>query len=97
MKKLKRTTRLTVETEGTVTFRTRSSRQPGWCEQCGAEVEVVFVDEAATVSGLNEMTIYKSVEARSLHFAEDELGRVLICLNSLQDQKRVVRKVDQHV
>ena len=44
---------------------------------------MAFVDEAATVSGLNEMTIYQSIEARSLHFIEDESGRVLVCLNSL--------------
>lgn len=83
MKKAKRITRLTVESEGTLIFRTRSSRQTRWCEQCGAEVDMAFVDEAATVSGLNEMTIYQSIEARSLHFIEDESGRVLVCLNSL--------------
>jgi hypothetical protein len=55
---------------------------------------MAFVDEAATVSGLNEMTIYHSIKAGSLHFAEDESGRVLICLNSLRDQKLVIRKED---
>jgi hypothetical protein len=92
MQKLKRTTRLTVETERTFIFRTRSNTQTGWCEQCGVEVEMTFVDEAAAVSGLNEMTIYQSIETRSLHFTEDEAGRVLICLNSLQDQKLLLRK-----
>lgn len=47
---------------------------------------MMCVDEAATVSGLNEMTIYQAIEARSLHFVEDESGRVLVCLNSLQNQ-----------
>jgi hypothetical protein len=94
MTRLKRTTRLTVETEGTFIFRARASRQSRWCEQCGAEVEMVFVDEAAIVSGLNEMTIYQSIAASSLHFAEDEAGRVLICLNSLGDQKLLVRRED---
>jgi hypothetical protein len=46
---------------------------------------MAFVDEAATVSGLKEMTIYQSIETRLVHIAEDESGRVLICLNSLQD------------
>ena len=78
----KRITRLTVERERTFVFRTRS-RQSRWCEQCEAQVETVFVDEAATVSGLSEMAIYQLIEARSLHFAEDESGRVLVCLNSL--------------
>jgi hypothetical protein len=89
MKNLTRTTRLTVETERTFIFRTRGSRQTRWCEQCGAEVEMAFVDEAATVSGLNEMTIYQSIAACSLHFAEDKAGRILICLNSLLDQDLV--------
>lgn len=55
---------------------------------------MAFVDEAATVSGLKEMTIYQSIETRSLHSVEDKSGRVLVCLNSLEDQKLIVRKED---
>jgi hypothetical protein len=91
MNKLRRTTRLTVETEGTFIFRSRS-RPPRWCEQCGADVDMAFVDEASTVSGLKEMTIYQSIETRSLHSVEDKSGRVLVCLNSLKDQNQIVRK-----
>lgn len=94
MKKVMRTTTLTVETERTFVFSTRNIRQPRWCELCGEEVEMAFVDEAATVSGLKEMTIYQSIETRSLHFVEDKSGRVLVCLNSLEDQKLIVRKED---
>jgi hypothetical protein len=94
MKKVMRITTLTVETERTFVFRTRNIRHPRWCEQCGAEVVMAFVGEAAAISGINEMTVYQSIQTRSLHFAEDESGRVLICLNSLQDQKLVVRKED---
>ena len=94
MKKVMRTTRLTVETERTFIFKTRNRRQARWCEQCGGEVVMAFVDEAAMVSGLNEMTIYQSIETRSLHSVEDKSGRVLVCLNSLQDQNLMVRKED---
>jgi hypothetical protein len=87
MKKLMRTTRLTIETERTFIFSTRNIRQPRWCEQCGVEVVMASVDEAAAVSGLKEMTIYQSIETRSLHSVEDKSGRVLVCLNSLQGQK----------
>ena len=94
MKKVTRTTTLTVETERTFVFSTRNIRQPWWCEQCGAQVVMASVEEAATVSGLKEMTIYQSIETRSVHSVEDKSGRVLVCLNSLQDQKLLVKKED---
>jgi hypothetical protein len=83
MKKARRITRLTIETERTFIFRSRSNPEPRWCAECRAEVEMAFIDAAAIVSGLSEMIIYRSIEAHTLHFAEGEDGRVLVCLNSL--------------
>ena len=38
---------------------------------------------AAREAGLNELAIYQLIDAGTLHFREDEDGRVLVCLNSL--------------
>lgn len=72
-----------METERIVVFRTRASAATRWCEQCEMEVEMMFVDAASIVSGLTEMSIYHLIETRSVHFADGEWGRVLVCLNSL--------------
>jgi hypothetical protein len=84
MDKPKRVRRVTVKTERTLIFRSRGSVQPGWCAECGAEVGMVCVEEAAREAGVSELAIYKLVEEHTLHFREDTEGRVLICLNSLR-------------
>lgn len=84
MDKPKRVRRVTVKTERTLIFRSRGSVQPEWCAECGAEVGMVCVEEAAREAGVGELTIYKLVEEQALHFREDTEGRVLICLNSLR-------------
>jgi hypothetical protein len=83
MNNARRITRLTIETERTFIFRSRRSAEARWCAECGSEVEMTFVDAAAIVSGLSEMAIYQSISSRALHFAENEDGRLFVCLNSL--------------
>jgi hypothetical protein len=83
MKKPRRTTKFTIETERTFIFRNFGGQQPGWCVGCGAEVLMTTVAEAARETGLSELTIYQLLDARTLHFREDGEGRVLVCLNSL--------------
>jgi hypothetical protein len=83
MKKRKRITKFTVETERTFIFRNFGGQQPRWCEGCGAEAQLATVAEAAREAGLSELAIYQLLDARALHFREDAEGRVLVCLNSL--------------
>ena len=83
MKKPRRTTKFTIETERTFIFRNSGGKQPGWCEGCGAEAQMATVAEAAREAGLSELAIYQLLDARTLHFREDGEGRVLVCLNSL--------------
>ena len=83
MTKAKRIVKLTVETERTLIFRSRSGRRVAWCEKCGAEVEMVTVDEAARAAGVSELTICRRAEAGSFHYIEDAAGRLFICLNTL--------------
>jgi hypothetical protein len=83
MKKTKRITKFTVETERTFIFRNFGGQQPGWCVGCGTETQMATVADAARETGLSELAIYQLLDARALHFREDAEGRVLVCLNSL--------------
>ena len=79
----RRMRRVTVETERTLIFRSRSRPQVLWCACCEAEVEMASVETAAHEIGLTELAIYELVESGHVHFNEDAKGRVLVCLNSL--------------
>ena len=84
MDKPTRIRRVTINTERTFTFTSRSGVGAAWCAECGAEVRMVSVDRAAREAGVSEFAIYKLVDARAIHSREDGEGRVLVCLNSLQ-------------
>jgi hypothetical protein len=83
MKKAKKITTLTVETERTFIFRCFGGQHLAWCLKCEAEVRMATVAEAAREAALSELFIYQLLDARALHFREDADGRVLVCLNSL--------------
>lgn len=84
MNKTKRITNITFETERTYTFAVREAiAGSAWCAACGAEAGAVSVEEAARVSGLSELAIYRRLVTGTLHFTETAAGRVVICLNSL--------------
>ncbi|PYS46756.1 MAG: hypothetical protein DMF68_18180 [Acidobacteria bacterium] len=59
-----------------------------WCAPCGQQVRMVTADEAAGLAGVSSRTIYRRVEAESLHFMETNEGRLLICTNSLAPDSR---------
>jgi hypothetical protein len=83
MKKRRRITKFTLETERVFVFRSRNSCEPGWCVRCGAETQLATVADAARETGLSELLIYQLLDAGALHFREDADGRLLVCLNSL--------------
>jgi hypothetical protein len=83
MKKPKRITKFTIETERTFIFRCFGDQMTGWCLTCRAEAQIATVQGAAREAGLNELAIYRLLDEGVLHFTEDSDGRVLICLNSL--------------
>ena len=83
MKKPRRTTKLTIETERTFIFRSLGGQQPGWCVACGAEAHMATVAGAAREFGLSELAMYQLLDIRAVHFSEDAEGSVLVCLNSL--------------
>ena len=83
MKKPRRTTKVTIETERVFTFRNYDHQQSGWCPECEAETQMATVLVAAREVGLSELAIYQLLDAGALHFCEDPGGRVFVCLNSL--------------
>ena len=86
MKKSRRITKFTIETERTIIFRSFGSQQKAWCRECEAEVQMTTVPEAVQEAGLSELAIYLLIDTRAVHFTEDEEGRVRICLTSLSKQ-----------
>jgi hypothetical protein len=90
MKRTRRTTRITVETERFLSLRKTgaSSKRIAWCAVCGAERRLVTPAEAPALAGASDQMIYQLVESGALHFAEHEDGRVLVCLDSLAKQSQ---------
>ncbi|HLL72568.1 MAG TPA: hypothetical protein VK363_14085 [Pyrinomonadaceae bacterium] len=81
----KRTTRITVETHSLTVLRTQDSNTfDMWCAACGAETQMVTVELAARLCSATQRTIFRLVEAGSLHFNETPAGQLLICAESLR-------------
>ncbi|HEY8204305.1 MAG TPA: hypothetical protein VIF81_06230 [Pyrinomonadaceae bacterium] len=83
---MKKKATITVETERLLVFRRSRLAVTRWCSDCGAEVEMIGVDEAATVTGLSERTIFRLGETGDLHFTETAEGKALFCVAPLLQQ-----------
>lgn len=75
-------TEITIETERML-FISSPRKVLCWCATCGAQAEMVPVDEAAVLRRVNSRTIFRWVEAERVHSSETANGLLLICLNSL--------------
>jgi hypothetical protein len=76
-------TEITVETHRVFVVRRPTGVQTAWCSACNELVEMITPDEGAKLAGISSRTIYRSVEAESIHFTETHDGSLLICLDSL--------------
>ena len=81
-KRVKRTTKLTIETHRVWVIRQGQVEHRGRCEACQEVVRLLTADEAARLARIGVRGIYRMVEAGEIHFTETA-GEVLICLNSL--------------
>lgn len=77
-----KTTAITVETARRVVIRRRQLLR-AWCEQCGREVEMVGLDEAGAVFGIEPEMLRAHPAVRSWHVSEGDNGEFLVCLDSL--------------
>ena len=71
-----RTTRITVETESVAIVRTRTTA-PGWCPDCGAEVDAVILDPTLTSQ------IQEWHSTGKVHVWQEPGGPTRLCLSSL--------------
>jgi len=97
MKKRRYISKVTVERERTFIFRNHPVAETGWCNQCGADVELSTVAEAAREMGLGELAVYRLIEAGDLHFIQEDDVNILACLNSLRSiQQTGTNEPDQN-
>jgi len=79
-----RTAEVTIETEENILLRPVANGRalPMSCPNCRREVEMVTPEHAAQIAGVTQRTIYRWVDAATVHFVEDR-GSVLICVPAL--------------
>lgn len=75
-------TRITIETESLLVLRGRRSRR-SWCPQCGAETEMIPLNEVGVVSNLSLAEVQAWMESSDLHHIQSADAAHLICLNSM--------------
>jgi len=81
-------TRISIETDSLLVLRGRESLR-AWCPQCGAEAELIPLNEVGVVSNLPSAEVQAWMESPDLHHIRTVEGAVLICLNSML--KRALR------
>jgi hypothetical protein len=79
--------KITVETDSLLVLRGRIPLR-AWCPQCGAEGEMIPLDEVGVVSNLPPAEVRAWMESEDLHHTTVD-GALMICLNSML--KRVHR------
>ena len=81
--RLKRGTKITIETERTLIVRqTRVAR--AWCGECQREVDFVRLQESHEFLKRQAQEGAQGSSLGRLHIGEHEDGRVLICVESLR-------------
>lgn len=80
---MKRKAAVTIETERLLVIQRSRGPVQTWCGECRVEVDLIGVQEAATVAGASEREIFQLSEAGAIHFFETTEGRALFCVPSL--------------
>jgi hypothetical protein len=75
-------TKITIETDSLLVLRGRSSTR-AWCPQCGADAEMVALENVAVVSNLDRPALEAWLNSGELHRSQAADGSALVCLNSL--------------
>ena len=80
---MKRRTQITIERERLLLISRRKLSATGWCDPCGAQVDLLTPETAAAITGVGTRAIYRRVESGELHFTEIRDGLLLVCERSL--------------
>ncbi len=83
---MKKRAAVTVETERRLVISSTSLHLQIWCQQCGAQADMIAVHEAAAIAGLSERQVFQLGESRVIHFTETADGVTLFCIASLLGQ-----------
>ena len=83
-----RHTTITIETDSLLVLRGRRSLR-AWCPQCGADVEMIPLNEMGVISNLQPSEVAAWIQSEELHHVQAANSTHLICLNSML--KRVHR------
>src|SRR5215469_1580045 len=79
--KLAKQVKITIETDLLLVLRGRIQLR-AWCTECGAEVEMILLEDLGVVSNLPLTEVQAWLESESLHHASAADGAPMICLNS---------------
>jgi hypothetical protein len=79
----KKTTRITIENERVSITRWSGSLPRNWCQSCGAEVEMLSLEQASSLAQVLPHWILADSEAKGIHATEASDGSMQICLPSL--------------
>lgn len=74
---------VTIQQDTLYVLRTPPRVLTAWCAGCGAEVDMLTLEEAATLAGCSMRALVRRAEAGQVHFAETAAGRLLICPHAL--------------
>ena len=85
MERTVRTFELTVEESEVVVLHRRRTLLIEWCSGCGRKSRMTEPEDAAAIVQIAVRKIYQKVESGSLHFVEDADGRLLVCMESLEE------------
>jgi hypothetical protein len=73
---------ITIQTDRLVRIRGGRSMR-AWCHQCGREVEMVALCQAAALVGGREPALPDSVQSHGWHISGEQNGSPLVCLESV--------------
>ena len=71
-----------MQTDRILTIR-RGHATSAWCQECGREVGLVSLEDAAAIARTAASTLLQSSHSQQWHYCEDRDGALLICLESL--------------
>lgn len=79
----RRRTEIIIETDELLILRPHTAPRPGWCVDCGSEVEMVTPETAAIALRASRRSVYRLIESGVVHFFETAGGELFICARSL--------------
>ena len=74
--------KITLETDSLLVIRGRMPLR-AWCAECGAEEEMIPLDDIGVVSNLPVIEVRAWLESEDLHHSTAADGAPMICLNSM--------------